>query len=611
MSRLKLPSAGSDSTFSEPVISGFQRRVKAMPPGVCHVEMLLSYLRLCHAQSCGKCVPCRIGIHKIEELLHKIVNNEATLDTLRLIGQVAENIRISADCVIGTEAARMVLDALDGFTMDFLSHVRDHRCIGSFEQPIPCIDRCPAHVDIPGYIALAGEGRFSDAVKLIRKDNPFPTACALICEHPCESRCRRQMMDAPLNIRGLKKYVVDHVPANEVPVPSCSAATGKKVAVIGGGPSGLTVAYFLRLMGHSVTVYESKKQLGGMLRYGIPSYRFPRERLQEDIDAILSTGITVHCNSKVGKTEMEKIAAEYDAIYLAIGAHASKTVRIPGENLTNVLSAVEMLRNIGDGNMPDFKGKTIAVIGGGNVAMDCARTAIRAGAQRVYVVYRRRQEDMTALPEEVMDAVAEGVELVTLEAPVRIEGDEHGCVKALIVQPQRIDEVKNGRPAPVNAAKDEISIACDVVLEAVGQDVESADFVAYGIPAKRNCFIADEYGKVQNTEAVFAGGECVTGASTVIKAIGAGKVAAASIDEFLGFEHKISCDVEIPAPVLNSKIPYGRVNLGQREAWDRKRDFSSAELNMSEEEALAETNRCLRCDHYGCASFRGGRVDRW
>ncbi|MCD8364236.1 MAG: FAD-dependent oxidoreductase, partial [Clostridiales bacterium] len=605
MSRLSVVETGKMRAFGEDLRAQIAQRIAANPPGVCAVEQQLAILRVCHAQSCGKCVPCRIGLGRLAELLEDVLDNRGTMETLALIRETAETIRVSADCAIGFEAANMVLKGLDGFEEDYLAHVQQHTCSGSFEQPIPCVTLCPAHVDVPGYIALAAAGRADDAIRLIRKDNPFPTACALICEHPCERRCRRKMIDDAVNIRALKRYVVDHASADSVPTPPCNQSTGKKVAVIGSGPSGLTAAYFLQLMGHQCTVFEEKKRLGGMLRYGIPNYRFPRERLQQDLDAILSTGIEVKTETPIGTEEMKQLRAEYDAVYVAIGAHTDKKLRLEGEDSENVISAVDMLREIGDENYPDYTGKDIIVVGGGNVAMDCARTAVRCHAASVKVVYRRRQEDMTALAEEVESAMAEGVEMVTLNAPVRIEADAEGKAAALWVQPQVIGQVKNGRPAPRNAHKPEVRMACDIILVAVGQDIVSAPFAEYGIPVSRGRIVADESGAVE-MDGIFAGGECVLGAATVIRAIEGGKVAAANIDEYLGYRHPVTCDVDIPEPLLNDKVASGRVNLREAEACTRKESFEGVELPMSDEEAFREASRCLRCDRHGCSALRGG-----
>ena len=361
MSRLDIKSPSRAETVVENLYRDMERRIAASPPGLCPVDMALSFLRLCHAQSCGKCVPCRIGLGQLSLLLEQVLSGTATMSTLVTIEKTARTIVNTADCAIGRDAARLVVDGLEGFRDDYEEHILHHRCLAGLKYPVPCVALCPAGVDIPGYMALVGEGRCADAVRLIRKDNPFPTACAYICEHPCEARCRRNMIDDAINIRGLKRYAVDH--AGEVPQPECAPATGKKVAIVGGGPSGLSCAYYLTLMGHKVTVYEEAKQLGGMLRYGIPNYRFPRHLLNAEIESILSLGIEVHTGVTVGKDIwIEDLQKEYDCLYIAIGAHQDKKTGIPGEDSVNVMSAVEMLRDIGDDIMPDFSGKKVVAI---------------------------------------------------------------------------------------------------------------------------------------------------------------------------------------------------------------------------------------------------------
>ena len=611
MSRLDIKTPSRAQTVVEGLYRDMERRIAASPPGLCPVDMSLSFLQLCHAQTCGKCVPCRIGLGQLTLLINQVLDGEATMETIAIIEKTARSIVNTADCAIGRDAARLVVEGLEGFRDDYEEHVKHNRCLAGLQNPVPCVALCPAGVDIPGYMALVGEGRCADAVRLIRKDNPFPTACAYICEHPCEARCRRNMVDDAINIRGLKRYAVDH--AGVVPQPECAPATGKKVAIIGGGPSGLSCAYYLALMGHGVTVYEEREQLGGMLRYGIPSYRFPREKLDAEIESILSLGIEVHTGVTVGRDIwLEKLEQEYDCIYIAIGAHQDKKTGIPGENSKNVISAVEMLRAIGDNEMPDFTGKQVVVIGGGNVAMDVTRSSIRLGADKVTCVYRRRQADMTALPDEITGALAEGAELMTLAAPVRIEADEDGAAKALWVQPQIIGEVdKAGRPRPGKAALEEVRIPADVIVVAIGQGVEIQGFNQAGVPIQRGAFVAGLSGQVRDMDSVFAGGDCVTGPATAIRAIAAGKVAAANIDEHLGFRHEITVDVEIPSPKLNNSPPHGRIDTTEREACERKHDFEDIECGLTQEGACAEAGRCLRCDHFGYGIFRGGRNEKW
>ena len=611
MSRLKIAVENQAVQTVERLYKDLERRIVASPPGICPVDLALNFLRLCHAQTCGKCVPCRIGLGQLATYLEDVLEGRANMDTLVQIERLAHDIEISADCAIGWEAARMVSRGVTGFRDEYIAHITTGNCQYHINQPVPCVALCPAGVDIPGYIALIREGRCADAVRLIRKDNPFPTACALICEHPCEARCRRNMLDDSVNIRGLKRYAVDN--AGVVPAPVCNPSTGKRVAIVGGGPSGLSAAYYLQLMGHQCDVFELRPKLGGMLRYGIPSYRFPRERLQEDIDCILSTGVTVHYNTKIGESiTIDQLRNEFDAVYVSIGAQTDKKVGIEGEESGNVYSAVDLLGSIGSDNLPDFSGKRVLVIGGGNVAMDCVRSALRLGAKEAKIVYRRRKVDMTALPEEVDGALEEGCELIELHAPLRIEADADGNACALWVQPQIIGQIDAWGRAKVSAAKkDEVRIEADVVVVAIGQGIETRHFEEAGMSIRRGNLAALPDGMVSDLPGVFAGGDCVTGPATVIRAIAAGKVAAANIDNYLGFNHLISVDVDIPAPGYEDKQHCARVNLTEKPAQERKNNFEHIECGMSAEEAAQECSRCLRCDHYGYGIFKGGRAAIW
>lgn len=620
MSRLNITTPNKAQMVVEELYRDVERRIAASPPGLCPVDMSASFLKLSHAQTCGKCVPCRVGLSQLSLLLDDVLEGRACLDTLKLIKKTACVIKDSADCAIGYETANMVLKGVDGFYDDYMEHIENGRCMCSLNQPVPCVALCPAGVDIPGYIALISEGRYADAVRLIRKDNPFPTACALVCEHPCEARCRRNMIDDSINIRSLKRYAVDH--AGIVPAPPRGEATGKRVAIIGGGPGGLSAAYFLSLMGHTAVIYEKRSQLGGMLRYGIPSYRLPRERLDEDINIILSTGVQVHIETEIGKDiTIESLRNEFDCVYIAIGAHDYKKLGIEGEDKRGVISAVEMLRAIGDsapevfpvrGDLPDFEGKNVVIVGGGNVAMDCTRSAKRLGAKSVTCVYRRRKIDMTALPEEVEGAIAEGCEIIDLHAPVRIEGGESGEASALWVQPQISGPIdKSGRPKPMKANAPEKRIPCDIIVVAIGQEVGRRPFEEYGVPVRRGVIHAASSGAVENTAGIFAGGDCITGPATLIRAVEAGKVAAANIDEYLGFKHVISSEADIPSAGLRDRPPCGRVNPVERPAEQRKQDFELVEYAMTDEEAMRESRRCLRCDHFGYGALKGGRSKKW
>ena len=467
--------------------------------------------------------------------------------------QTAKSIMESADCAIGYEAAHMVYKGLIGYRDDYIEHIKNGRCTCTYNQPVPC-----------------------DAIRLIRKDNPFPTTCGFICEHPCEARCRRNMIDDSINIRGLKRVAADF--AGEVEPPKCAPSTGKKIAVLGGGPGGLSAAYYLQLMGHQTTVYEMLPKLGGMLRYGIPNYRLPKDRLDEDINAILKTGVEVKYGLKIGEDiTIQQLRSEYDAVLITIGASTDKKLGLEGEDADGVISAVQFLRDVGKDEALDLTGKEVAVVGGGNVSMDAVRTAKRLGAKKVSIVYRRRVADMTALPAEIEGAIAEGIEVQTLKAPASLDIDENHHIKGMYVTPQMISEIKGGRASVKATGEPDQYIPCDVL----------------------------------DMPGVFAGGDCASGPATVIKAIAAAKVVAANIDEYLGYHHEISCNVEIPKASLHDRVPCGRAELTEREACERVCDFEGVENCMTEKEAKQEACRCLRCDHFGYGIFKGGREKLW
>ena len=525
-------------SHAQTVIDGLyrdvERRIAASPPGLCPVDLAKSFLDLCHAQTCGKCVPCRIGLGQLSELMEQVLKGEATMETISIIERMARVIVNSADCAIGRDAARLVLDGVQGFRDDYEEHILRHRCLGGMREPVPCVALCPAGVDIPGYLVLIKYGRYADAVRLIRKDNPFPSACAYICEHPCEARCRRNMIDDAVNIRGLKRYAVDN--AGYVQQPDCAEPTGKTVAVIGGGPGGLSAAYYLALMGHKVTVYEKRAKLGGMLRYGIPNYRLPREVLDAEIASMIALGIEVHLNVDVGDdVTFDELRQTHDALYIAIGAHTDKKTGIEGEDADGVISAVEMLREIGDDHMPDFRNKDIVVIGGGNVAMDAARCAKRMGAENVYIGYRRGEAEMPARLEEQHHAKEEGIEFMTLTNPVEILGGEDGrvngmkCIKMELGEPDA-----SGRRRPIEKVGSEFDLPVDCVIMSLGTTPNP--LIKNTTPGlevnKKGGIVVNEAGLTSHQN-VYAGGDAVTGAATVILAMGAGKLGAKSIDEAL------------------------------------------------------------------------------
>lgn len=610
MSRLEIPVPNKAQVVVEQLYKDLERRIEASPSGLCPIDMSKAFLELCHAQTCGKCVPCRVGLRQLRKMISDVLNGKATMETLDEMEQTALSIMESADCAIGYEAANMVYKGLIGFHDEYVAHIELGRCNCNYQQPVPCVSLCPAGVDIPGYIALVREGRYQDAIRLIRKDNPFPTTCGFICEHPCEARCRRNMVDDAINIRGLKRMAADL--AGKVAPPECQPSTGKRVAIVGGGPGGLSAAYYLQLMGHQVVVYEMLPKLGGMLRYGIPNYRLPKDRLDDDINAILETGVQVEHGLRIGiDITINELREQYDAVLITIGASTDKKLGIDGEDAKGVISAVQFLRDVGKNNAIDLAGQEVCVIGGGNVSMDAVRTAVRLGAKKVSIVYRRRVADMTALKDEIEGAIAEGVEVQTLKAPVKIETDENNQVKGLWVQPQMISSIKNGRAGVKATGEEDIMIPCQTIIVAIGQDIEYQHFADAGVPVNRGVIQTGRHGGFDLLPGVFAGGDCATGPATVIKAIGAAKVIAANIDEYLGYHHIISSEVEVPKPNMEDRSPCGRVNMTEREACERICDFEGVELPMTEAECRQEASRCLRCDHFGYGILKGGRKTLW
>lgn len=610
MSRLEIDSPKKANVVLEGLYKDLERRIESSATALCPVDMSRAFLELCHAQSCGKCAPCRIGLGQLINLIEDVMNGNATMETLDVLERTAVSIRESADCAIGYEAANMVLKGLEGYRDVYVDHIQNGHCTCSYEQPVPCVALCPAHVDIPGYAALVGEGRYADAIRLIRKDNPFPTTCGFICEHPCEAACRRTVIDDAVNIRGLKRVAADF--AGDVEPPKCGPSTGKKIAIIGGGPGGLSAAYYLQLMGHQTTVYEMLPKLGGMLRYGIPNYRLPKDRLEQDINAVLKTGVEVKYGLKIGEDiTLQELRDQYDAVLITIGASTDKKLGLEGEYADGVISAVDLLRKVGLGELPDLTGQEVAVIGGGNVSMDAVRTAKRLGAKKVSIVYRRRVADMTALPSEIEGAVAEGIEVQTLKAPASLDIDENNHIKGIYVTPQMVSSIRGGRASIKATGEEDLYIPCQTLIVAIGQNIETKHFEESGIPTHWGTILANKDGSFDDMPGVFSGGDCASGPASVIKAIAAAKVVAANIDEYLGYHHEISCDVEIPVADIADRTPCGRVNLTEREAGERLKDWNGCENCMTEKEAKQEASRCLRCDHFGYGLFKGGREKSW
>ncbi|MBQ7260266.1 MAG: FAD-dependent oxidoreductase [Lachnospiraceae bacterium] len=619
----RLAKKGNMNERIDVVLRKFRSRMSSYPPGMCPLVLYRSLLQVSMNQSCGKCVPCRDGLVEVDRLLKDILNGDAEMDTLENMSELCEMIAKTSDCAVGVNAANLVLDSLRDFKDEYISHIEKGRCVMEAaqtgdglkdelppSQTVPCITLCPAHVDVPGYVALIGAGDYAGAVNLIRDRNPFPTACAMVCEHPCERKCRRTIIDEAINIRGLKKYAVDQAVADKVRTPERNASTGKKIAVIGAGPSGLTAAYFLALMGHAVVVFEEHDKPGGMLRYGIPEYRLPKKRLDEDINAILKAGdIEIRTNTKIGRDiSFNEIRDSYDAVFLGLGAQIGNRMPVDNADAGNVIPAADFLQDVAGGKPMDLTGKKVVLIGGGNVAMDAARTAVRLNAETIHV-FTRKRDDITALDSEVQGAMQEGVRFRTLLSFLNIEKDEEtGDVCAVWLQPEIVGEYDEfGLVKTEHSSAYPYRFKCDILILGVGQRSDVKAFEEAGIPVVRSRIDADETCSVKGMKGVFSGGDCVTGPSTAINAIAAGQVAAFNIDEYLGYHHKVNCEVTVPEAMPNSCVPTGRAEIEEVDPFVRRENFDEVEVGMTYEEAMREAGRCLRCDYYGCGSMVGGR----
>lgn len=614
----KLTKNGNMNDRIDIVLRKFRSRMTSYPPGMCPIVLYRSLLAISMNQSCGKCVPCRDGLAEVDRYLKAILDGrieEVTdgHDGMEILDKIKKKCRMivaTADCAVGTVGANLILDSLTEFADEYESHIRHGRCVENVTQTIPCVTLCPAHVDVPGYIAMIKAKDYAGAISVIRNRNPFPTACAFVCEHPCERKCRRSMVDDPINIRGLKKYAADHAPANTVPTPRPNVGTGKRIAVVGGGPSGMSAAYYLSLMGHGVDIFEEHEKPGGMLRYGIPEYRLPKERLDEDLEAILHAGdIQVYAGTKVGRDVMlRELREKYDAVYIAVGAQIGNRMPMENADAKNVIPAADFLQAIASGNAPDLTGKKVALIGGGNVAMDAARSAVRLHAASVHV-FTRKLDDYTALESEMVAAMQEGVRFRTLLGFLHIEADkETNEVRAVWLQPQILAEYDRfGMMTTEHSSNYPYRFTCDLLILGVGQRSDLSELEQEGLPVRKGRVLADEMTMVSGMDGVFSGGDCVTGPSTAINAIAAGQVAAYNIDEYLGYHHKVDSGIRIPSAYPNPCVPTGRAEIEERDPFERKDDFEYVEMSMTFEEAMRESGRCLRCDHYGCGVMEGGR----
>ncbi len=474
----------------------------------------------------------------------------------------------------------------------------------------PCVQTCPANIDIQTYLKHVADGNYEAAIRVIKDRNPFPSVCGRVCPHPCESECRRSLKDEPIAINHVKRFAADWDMARDQPwIPRVGEPTGKRLAIVGAGPSGLSAAFYSALAGHDVTVFERRSHAGGMMRYGIPEYRLPKKTLDEEIGIIQSMGVEIVTRKALGQhLNLEDLKRDFDAVYLAIGSWQASPLRIDGENLEGVWLGIQYLEQVTK-HIEIPLGDTVVVIGGGNTAIDCARTALRNGAEHVKIVYRRTRDEMPAQPYEVTEALREGIEMVFLTSPERITAEggrkQLHCMTMELGEPDR-----SGRRRPLPVEGSDFIIEADTIIGAIGQSTDTG-FLYNDLPVRLNKWgdiDVDGFTMQSSESKIFAGGDCVTGPATVIQAVSAGRRAAMAIDEFMvkGYVRPSQEDYSCSRGSLEdlsrgefANIPrLKRARMHELEPAERVGSFVEIETGLTEAEARAEAARCLEC---GCS----------
>jgi NADH-quinone oxidoreductase subunit F len=578
-----------------------------MDDDACMVDVARFFLEFCQDESCGKCAPCRIGTKRMLEILERICAGKGLEGDVERLIELGNTIRDTALCGLGQTAPNPVLSTIRYFRHEYDAHIRDKHCPAGVCPELvraPCQNACPAGVDVPGFVSLVGEGRFADAMRRHRERNPFASICARVCFHPCETKCRRSGLDSPVAIRGVKRFMVDQDVAAEMPTMQANPANAaRKVAIIGAGPAGLTAAFFLARLGYAPVVFEAEDKPGGMLIQTIPAYRLPREKLAEEIALLERMGVRIECGKRLGQdfTLGDLRGQGFEAVFLGIGAAKGSTLGLTGDDADGVTEAISFLKQHNLHGTAKV-GSNVAVIGGGNAAIDAARTAHRLGAESVTVVYRRRRNEMPAWDEEIEEALHEGVRLETLVAPVELV-IQNGRVTGLVCQRMELGAYdKSGRRRPVPIKGELFTIPTDQVIAAIGQSVDVEGlFGDLAIEKNRDGTLkADPTSGQTSVSWLFSGGDAVTGPSSVVEAIAAGERAAVGIDHMLtGQDHafwRVERIVDTAFDPDADPTSTPRAGDCMRPPAERRGNFDEVELAWSRAVALEEAKRCLRCD---------------
>jgi len=578
----------------------------------CMVNTAKFFLEFTQSESCGKCTPCRVGTKRLLEILERITSGKGQEGDIEFLEELSHYIKTTSLCGLGMTAPNPVLSTIKYFRHEYESHIRQKRCSALVCKEIvssACQHTCPIGTDVPVYIALIANRRFDEALYVIRKDNPLACVCGRLCHHPCELKCKAGEDGKPLAIRALKRFATEYgvkkVPS--LPIQS-SWAREQKVAIIGSGPAGLTAGYFLAQKGYDVTIYEAKPVIGGMLKVAIPQYRLPREILDTDINIIKDAGVKFKTDTVLGRDiSIDSLFSEgYKAIFIAFGANKPMKMNIAGEDTKSIIPSLKFLEAVNLGKKIRL-GRKVGVIGGGNSAVDSARVANRIHeTEKVTIIYRRTRSEMPAYKEEVDAAIEEGIEIKFLTAPVKILSQNGKLVgiECIRMKLGEIDQTGRAKPVPIKGS--EFTIKLDTLIVAIGEQSD-VSFLGkdHGLEiSKRNTIIVDTETLATLREGVFAGGDAVTGPGTVIHAISAGKKASESIDRYLRGESLIRSyeatgpstyiePVELSDEEIREIEPQEMSHLSPEE---RVKNFKEVELGFSEEMAVKEARRCLRCE---------------